>query len=58
MLAANGAGVILVPELIVGARLLPQDYVGPWGLLATFHVQHKFRINGDDHEILALDIHR
>jgi len=59
VLAANRAGDgMLVPDLIVVARLLPQDHLGPWTLSGPLHVQNESGILADDQEILAFDWHR
>ena len=59
VLAANRAGDgMLVPDLIVITRFVPQDHLGPWTLSGPLHVQDESRILADDQEILAFDSHR
>jgi len=59
VLAANRAGDgMLVPDLIVITRFVPQDHLGPWTLSGPLHVQNESGILADDQEILAFDWHR
>ena len=57
VLVANRAGIMLIPDLIIIARYLPEDHLGPGTLWGTFHVQDQSRIIADDHKILAFDAH-